>query len=262
MKMNKIIMATLAAGAVLMLPSVMRASIIGSQHDFSTNSWANHNVCQTCHIPHDSLGATPAPLWNHTLSQQSYVTYSSPQFLDTVGISSAPQPDGPSLACLSCHDGTVAINSFVTVPFGAQTNPAVFVTGNAVVAEGGNDISHNHPISFVYDSTLANKDGTLVNPNTYQIGQVPPYTGSSNTNNAAAMVPPVPASWSGVSLSGKTVAQALLWKGTGGTEMECTSCHDPHKMVGSSPSSGIMVKISGNDVNGRGSLICRNCHLK
>jgi hypothetical protein len=44
--------------------------------------------------------------------------------------------------------------------------------------------------------------------------------------------------------------------------MECTSCHDPHKMVGSSPSSGIMLKISGTDLYGRGDLICRNCHLK
>jgi hypothetical protein len=44
--------------------------------------------------------------------------------------------------------------------------------------------------------------------------------------------------------------------------MQCTSCHDPHKLIGSAPSSGIMVKISGSDVNNRGSLICRTCHIK
>jgi len=44
--------------------------------------------------------------------------------------------------------------------------------------------------------------------------------------------------------------------------VQCSSCHDVHKQVGSAPTSGIMVKISGTDSSARGSLICRNCHIK
>ncbi len=36
--------------------------------------------------------------------------------------------------------------------------------------------------------------------------------------------------------------------------MECSSCHDVHKLIGSAPSSGILAKLSGKDVNGRGSI--------
>jgi hypothetical protein len=123
-------------------------------------------------------------------------------------------------------------------------------------------LSHNHPISFVYDVNLANLDGTLENPNTYVIGTPPVYPNTSSFTNAAILAIPVPASWAGISLTGQKLKDALLWNGSKGTEMECTSCHDPHKMVGSSPSSGVMIRISGKDVYGRGDLICRNCHLK
>jgi len=255
----------------MVLPMASRATIIGSPHDFGTNSWAASDVCQVCHVPHASLGSANAPLWNHVLPGQTYVTYSSPTFIANGG-AAAPQPDGPSLACLSCHDGTLAINQVVSVPYGGTgvTNisqgGAVLLSNpsdNVTWQQGGNDLSHNHPISFVYGSSLAAADGTLNNPATYTIGSAPQYPQNATfTNNAAAMVPPIPASgWTGISLSGKPLT-VLLWNGPQGTEMECTSCHDPHKMMGSSASSGIMIKISGKDANGRGDLICRNCHLK
>ena len=266
---TKILSLTLVAGALMVLPTVSRAAIIGSAHDFGTNTWSGKNVCQACHIPHDSLGGSVAPLWNHVLPDSAkYTTYQSPTFNGGVA---APKPDGPSLACLGCHDGTLAINQFVVTPYGGTGVGSITNSGavtlsspnDDVTGGTGNNLSHNHPISFVYDDTLATADGTLVKPSVYTIGQIPPYPATSTfTNNAALMVPPVPASWTGISLTGKTIKDAMLWQGSAGPEMECTSCHDPHKMMGSSASSGIMIKISGNDVNGRGSLICRNCHLK
>jgi hypothetical protein len=45
-------------------------------------------------------------------------------------------------------------------------------------------------------------------------------------------------------------------------KVECASCHDVHKMKGSSPSSGIMAKLSGDDAGSKGSLLCRTCHVK
>jgi hypothetical protein len=265
----KILSIAMAAGALLVLPIASRAAIIGSPHDFGTNSWSANTVCEACHIPHASLGSANAPLWNHVLPGGGYTTYSSPTFLANGG--TAPPVDGPSLACLSCHDGTLAINQFVNTPYGGtgvtnltQTGAVLLSNPSDNVTWGGNgvDLSHNHPISFVYDAALANLDGTLENPATYQIGTAPVYPNTTSFTNAAILAVPVPTTWSGVSLQGKTIAQALLWNNGKSTEMEYTSCHDPHKMVGSSPSSGVMIKISGKDVYGRGDLICRNCHLK
>ena len=68
------------------------------------------------------------------------------------------QPSGVSKACLSCHDGTVAVNSY-----GGVTNGTVFVTGAALFTP---DLSTDHPISFLYDKALANNDGFLNDPST------------------------------------------------------------------------------------------------
>ena len=57
------------------------------------------------------------------------------------------QPDGSSILCLSCHDGTIAIGS---------TNN-VLPPGSIL----GTDLSDDHPISFVYNSTLVAADGQL-----------------------------------------------------------------------------------------------------
>lgn len=71
--------------------------------------------------------------------------YSNPATIDgTIDAS----PGGVSLLCLSCHDGTVAVDSF-----GGATG-TTFVTGNAMV---GTDLSNDHPISITYagDADLA-----------------------------------------------------------------------------------------------------------
>jgi hypothetical protein len=232
----------LLIGLALALPTVGRATIIGSLHDFSTNSWntSRHSVCAPCHQAHDSDSSLGVPLWNHTTTTASFIPYTSPKGLITVG-----QPFGTSLACLSCHDGTVAVNQYGGVTNGTPQ----YITGNGLI---GTDLSHNHPISFTYDTALANSaalQGTLNDPSLYKVGDPVPTAGTT---------PPVPASWTGASLTGQTLDQALLVNHV----MQCTSCHDPHKQVGSSPTSGIMLKISGTDANSRGDLICRNCHLK
>jgi hypothetical protein len=33
-------------------------------------------------------------------------------------------------------------------------------------------------------------------------------------------------------------------------------------MEGSSPSSGILTRLSGSDAGGKGSILCRTCHIK
>lgn len=229
------------------LPSLVLAQNVnkgtaGSPHDLSQATWnTRKGVCSPCHAAHHTDDAQLVPLWVHRTSTATFVPYSSPTMNATVG-----NPSGVSLACLSCHDGTVAINQSIS----GQTGPTPEYIDES--AQIGPDLHTTHPISFTYDSALATADGGLEDPNTYKIGD-PKTTLTIST-------PPVPASWSGTSLTGKTISEALL---TGG-KMECSSCHDVHKLEGSSPSSGILLKITGSDTGSptRGSLICRTCHIK
>lgn len=70
-------------------------------------------ICVYCHTPHganDTKGAIP--LWNRTLNQGQYQIYDKPRTLNRpIG-----QPGPNSLTCLSCHDGTISIDSIINMP--------------------------------------------------------------------------------------------------------------------------------------------------
>jgi hypothetical protein len=103
-------------------------TIIGSRHDLSHFNQRGYNgstsgpmqgftfndyreACIYCHTPHN--GSPVAPLWNRNLStEDGYQMYGSPNF-----DSKPPNaPDGISLACLSCHDGTVSVDDIRNTP--------------------------------------------------------------------------------------------------------------------------------------------------
>lgn len=245
--MNKLNL--LLIGAALALPTLASAAtnkgVEGSPHDLSSitnNPWNTRNgVCSPCHAAHNTDPAQIVPLWAHQTSVGPFTMYSSP----TLQAAMPSSPDGASLACLSCHDGTLGVNALISGVAG--TNGPVYIDPSAEISP---DLHVTHPISFVYDATLAADDGELEDPTTYKIGD--PKTALT------VSTAPVPPTWAGTSITGKTIDQALLTN----HKMQCTSCHDPHKLIGSAPSSGIMVKISGTDATGRGSLICRTCHIK
>ncbi len=132
-------------------------TIVGSAHDFSTETWnPSGEVCIVCHTPHHAI-STDAPLWNHEVTTATFTTYSSSTLDATVG-----QPDGTSKMCLSCHDGTVAVDNF-----GGQTGGNEFISGDDLI---GTDLSNDHPISFTYDATLATNDGGLYDPTSTNSG--------------------------------------------------------------------------------------------
>ncbi|SRR5581483_1974346 len=238
----------LLIGMALALPVVTRGAtsigIEGSVHDFSTNSWQSRGaICSPCHDAHNTDVAQSIPLWAHQTTTGPFTPYSSPSLKAAVGT-----PSGVSLACLSCHDGTVGVNAPIG---GLGTNAPVLMASINPAAVIGPDLHTTHPISFTYDANLAAADGGLENPTTYKIGD--------NKTVITVNTPPVSsAGWQGSSLTGKTIDQAMLFN----HRMECGSCHDVHKMDGNAPSSGILVRISGTDSGNRGSLICRTCHIK
>jgi hypothetical protein len=141
----------------------------------------------------------------------------------------------------------VAVNQLIGGTY-TNGNP-----GNIYIADSakiGTDLHTTHPISFTYDAALASADGGLENPVAYTIG--------SAKTNLTVTTAPVPTSWSGTSLTGKSIDQAMLFN----HKMQCSSCHDVHALEGSSPTSGILARISGSDSDGRGSTLCRTCHIK
>ena len=123
--------------------------VAGSPHDFSPGRDGSQ-ACQFCHTPHMALANTP--LWNHTLSNAVYTIYQSSSLDAEVG-----QPTGSSKLCLSCHDGTIALESSVRGGGGTTLMPP----GKANI---GTDLSDDHPISFIYSADLAAKDPQLRDP--------------------------------------------------------------------------------------------------
>jgi len=111
--------------------------IQGSAHDFSAQSWSNGEICLPCHTPHNADNTVlSAPLWNHQVTSATFTIYSSPSMVTT-----PEQPREPSKLCLSCHDGTIALDSF------GGSSGSNFMTGSANLDI---DLSDDHPISIYW----------------------------------------------------------------------------------------------------------------
>ncbi len=136
-------------------------TIVGSKHDLSSYGTAGGQICIVCHTPHNAdVTTVDAPLWNHGLTAATYTLYDSPTF---TGKPSQTQPGGVSKLCLSCHDGTVALDAY-----GGQTGTTMLSgTGNLT-----DNLKKSHPVSFTYNTALATADGELADPTTLPAGWV------------------------------------------------------------------------------------------
>ena len=165
-------------------------TIVGSPHDFSADGWSGGRICIACHTPHNGdLTVAAAPLWNHEVDNTVVYTLYTSARLDATDLG---QPDGISKLCLSCHDGTVAVDSF-----GGAVG-TTFIDAINTSANVGTNLRNDHPVSFTYDTALATADGALFDPATAASGL------------------------------GGTIAADLLFNG----RMECASCHDVHNRYG------------------------------
>jgi predicted CXXCH cytochrome family protein len=168
------------------------AQIAGTKHDFSGKSWAptENKICGVCHATHNAKNEPSAPLWNHqSTAVAAYTLYTSPTF-DSKGGLTITNPSASSKLCLSCHDGTVALENI-----GNITTGTTFMTGTTKIGGvAGNNMSKDHPISFQYTDALATADAGLRAPGT--------------TNSGL----------------GSTIANDMLFA----NKMECASCHDVH----------------------------------
>ncbi len=255
MKKLNLLLGGLALGAVVALtPTVARATLIGSTHDFSSSGGAGalsakgiatfqwggtpagstnaadyyQNPCQVCHIPHKAaaFSAANAPLWNHATATNAatrYVTYdqAGSSHYNALGLGAITL--GSSIACLSCHDGSIAINqSYGKNSFNGNGGIGTNAPSWSVETVGGStDLTHMHPIGVSY--SLAK-------------------TADPDLNSTPAL--------------GSGTVFARMLKGPAQT-VECASCHDIHETIGASATVSHSLIVDLN--NG---ALCLQCHNK
>lgn len=137
-------------------------SIINTPHNLSVSGPGNvkasseSEICIFCHTPHNSLPSSP--LWNKDDPGYTYTLYHSSTVQAVPG-----QPDGPSILCLSCHDGTTALGSVLSRS-GSISFDGGISTLPAGTANLSTDLADDHPISFDYTTGLAASDGQMKDP--------------------------------------------------------------------------------------------------
>ena len=214
MKTLRVVTVVLLALVVLSSLSFARvdkALIINGYHDLRAtgtggkdtgSTGPSYALCNYCHVAHKfaadgGLGQNGMGilLWNHTLSSsQAYTTYDSWTRQSNDIASLQPTGNGnvdlqnPSIMCMSCHDGTVALNSTYTGPIGSTGA----LPGDRIINPA--DANKTHPINFTYDATLASNAKM----------RVPAGVQGVDANTSNAIVP--------------------LFGG----KMQCATCHEPH----------------------------------
>jgi predicted CXXCH cytochrome family protein len=129
------------------------ASLANSPHDFTaSNPRATYaainasNLCESCHAPHEAIGASRGPLWNHSLNTgaSAYTMYGTT--IAGNGPSTAGTPGNASLRCLGCHDGTLPIDAY-----GGSAGTATITVGWEAFSDKSNvttDLTDDHPVGY------------------------------------------------------------------------------------------------------------------
>jgi len=250
-------------------------------------------VCVYCHTPHGASTVVQAPLWNRTASSATYTTY------DSLGTSTLTQPvtaPGPnSLTCLSCHDGTLGVDSVINMPNVSPHTGAPSANYLAAQMTSQNNaflnswqnpagLTANHVTLGDPDETPGSAVGCMACHSDTAIGNtVGPqatnfavFTIGTNLTNDHPVGILFPAPGPGISFNDPTgikgdmrffdddgdgqadTNEIRLYDTGDGHEVECASCHDPHGV----PSGGVgtvhyptFLRV-GNEESG----VCLTCH--
>ena len=282
--------AGMLAVALFALAGTASAQIAGTKHNLGsastqtnrvtgTGATGTAEVCVFCHTPHGADVATPnaPPLWNKRLATgATYTTYAT---LNTPSLDGEVLPVGSvSVACLSCHDGTQAMDNIINAPgsggydvTGGGT-PGLGYTwvGNvtaaglmnaATVANLGTNLSNDHPIGIQYcggglTGTATTVTGTCVDGDFNRAGV---RTATINTNQVFWVE-------TGVSDNLKTRTDLPLYTRTFATatspSVECGSCHDPHVATGQTGPNGQIAGDTFLRISNASSAVCTACHVK
>jgi hypothetical protein len=287
---NFLLKVTLGAAGVLFAAAGANAGIKGSQHDLGSAtgtgqfiSGGTTEVCVFCHTPHGSNSGIEAPLWNRSTPGSSYTMYSQ---LGTPTLDGTELAVGSvSLACLSCHDGSQAMDVVVNAPGSASRTPATYsaagvdldaVTGAAMTGTPiptlGTDLKNDHPISIEYAGgkcrgVTADCDPATISSSKF--GDTDFKTIQYASINAKAQY------WIDTEATANDSRQKtdiVLYTRTfpdnsaskpgltagSGPSVECGSCHDPHNTNDNYNAAEVnFLRVSNAD-----SKVCLACHNK
>jgi predicted CXXCH cytochrome family protein len=218
-------------------------------------------ICVFCHTPHGAATSSAAPLWNKKIADSTtYTEYSSSTLDGTVSLAGSV-----SLGCLTCHDGTQAMDTVLNAPGSGgydsdgarmKTSGGVNLTwqgdaagtgkiGQNGITNLGTDLSNDHPVGIPYakweGAAAADLKDADFNEATKISGKSVWYVETSTK-------------WTGITgaTSGKDKYDMILYTKTDGKPyVECASCHDPHT------ENQTFLRIT-ND----GSRVCLTCHNK
>lgn len=222
---------------------------VGAQ---TANKSTAGEICVFCHTPHGASTTAAAPIWNKKLADPATFTkYTSTTLDATVDLTNSV-----SLACLTCHDGTQAMDTVLNAPgsggydangarmagvtwSGTNVDP---VTGKLVagaITNLGTDLSNDHPVGIVY----ANYGGGVLDADFHQATQV--------AGKSVWYVDQTLVAGKGT-VGSKDKYDMMLYTVNGKPQVECASCHDPH-----SDENPTFLRISNT-----GSAVCLTCHNK
>ena len=259
------------------VPGIDAAQMNSARNDYG-------EICVYCHTPHGANTNVPdMPLWNRTSSSANYTTY------DNLGTSSLTQtvtsPGANSLTCLSCHDGTIGIDSIVNMPGpGRYDEGQKTAQNNTFLDTWPNPTTSSH--TTMGDSTGNDPNvGCMVCHSSSGTGTIFPdatsfsvfVIGVDLTNDHPIGITfPVGSSDfnqpTGTSSNGKmwffdtngngraNTNEIRLYDTGDGFEVECASCHDPHGVPSAGPGSQHLPTFLR--VSNDGSGVCLTCHIK
>jgi predicted CXXCH cytochrome family protein len=190
MKTRTLITALGTAVAGLLVAGV-QGDIVGSAHDFSGTSWAGGEICKPCHTPH--FASDIGYLWAHTLSTQTYTLFDG----STSSAGGVDELDKYTRMCLSCHDGTVALNDFHN-----GGGPLIYIDDGAKI---GVDLSNDHPVGIEAAYNIAGSSSW----------QPATLHGTGHWGFGPGFFPEVP-----------------LFEFEGEQVVSCSTCHNPHGKTG------------------------------
>ncbi|UCE30214.1 MAG: hypothetical protein JSW68_08915 [Burkholderiales bacterium] len=267
---------------------------LGSTGTGENKSSSTDEVCVFCHTPHGADTTDPQsnpPLWNKRLATgATYQTYST---LQTSSLDGNELSVGSvSVACLSCHDGTQAMDNIINAPGsggydatgGGEFGLSYAWAGARVTAEGklqdpvggvnvaliGQDLKNDHPIGIEYcgggidgtgaGATGTDASGTCTDPDFQQpkmalINSVPYFwvdTGAAAGDNVRHRT--------------DMILYTRDFSGVGGAantpSVECGSCHDPHVAEGDVGPNSVAAGATFLRISNTGSAVCLACHIK
>lgn len=239
-------------------------------------------VCVYCHTPHAANGNVTLPLWNRTIKATTYTTYAA------LGTSSLTQPvtqPGPnSLACLSCHDGQVAVDSIINMPgsggysagqatsqsnsfLNAWTNPsgpdATVHIGLSPVMGDGCLACHSSGAGLVLGAGATDFSVFVIGTdlrNDHPVGVRFP-TGAAGVDFKQPNATRPNMRWFDRDGDNRPdTNEVRLYDSGEGYAVECASCHDPHGVP--SGGTGSSFNPSFLRVANAGSVLCLTCHIK